>query len=333
MLSSTSKEEKRIKWLEISLWFLCSAFASTYLNTAFLKEFHGDAYALTLVRFLGSSIFGFVANVFQIGNSKRLSLEEFFQVFFTFLLPAVCLLSANLFNSVSLDRGGITLTYVVKAGIPLVTVIICLLKGQLVSARLAATLIPTVIGVALSAWADTEFAWDGFIAAWISTIAQALLNVSSKTSIQSTGLSGQRSQFVLVTISSILMLIANVGLEFLDWEPIIEKVKKSEKSLAVLILVALAYHVEYVLNFIVTENVSEVHFSVLDVARRLAIILAGAAMFGKVLSGLNVFGVILALLGVLLFSRAKRFEMSSALAHPNNKVVIESSQQLEKKKS
>lgn len=186
------------------------------------------------------------------------------------------------------------------------------MKGQKVSLRMAATLVPTVAGVALSAWADTEFAWDGFIAAWISTISQALLNVTSKTVIASSGLSGERSQLMLVTIASILMLIGHIAFENLKYEPILEKAAKNEHSLFVLVMVFVAYHVEYVLNFIVTENVSEVHFSVLDVARRLSIILAGAFLFGKVLSLLNIFGVTLALVGVLLFNRVKRQEVQIA---------------------
>jgi len=176
---------------------------------------------------------------------------------------------------------------------------------------MAATLIPTVIGVGLSAWADTEFAWEGFIAAWISTISQALLNVTSKSSIAESGLSGERSQFMLVTIAALLMLSGNIVSEYMRYEPIYDKIVSNDRSRAVLILTALAYHVEYVLNFIVTENVSEVHFSVLDVARRLSIILAGALLFGKVLTALNVFGVVLALFGVLLFNHVKRREATA----------------------
>lgn len=180
---------KRTKWFEITLWFLVSAFASTYSNTAFLREFNGDSGALTLFRFLGSTILGFAANVLNIGG-EPLSLQRYLDSLLPFALPACCLLGANLFNSISLDQGGITLTYVVKAGIPLVTVLVCLLKGQRITLLTALTLVPTVAGVALSAWADTEFSWRGFTAAWLSTVSQALLNISSKSSIQATGLSG-----------------------------------------------------------------------------------------------------------------------------------------------
>jgi solute carrier family 35 protein E1 len=182
-----------------------------------------------------------------------------------------------------------------------------------VSWRVALTLVPTVLGVALSAWADTEFAWEGFIAAWLSTISQALMNVTSKAAIAKSGLSGQRSQFVLVTIASALMLLADVAFGFVNWRSIRNKLESSERARLVFGLAALAYHIEYVLNFIVAANVSEVHFSVLDVARRLAIILMGAFLFGKLLSPLNVFGVVLALAGVFAFNETRRRETAKIL--------------------
>ena len=49
-----------------------------------------------------------------------------------------------------------------------------------------------------------------------------------------------------------------------------------------LILAAIAYHIEYLLNFIFVGFVNPVVFSVSDIVRRLAIILVGAKLFGKV---------------------------------------------------
>jgi len=69
-------------------------------------------------------------------------------------MPAVLLWLANFSNSVSLFYSGITLTYVVKACIPLCTVIICSLKGQKFPLLTYLSLIPTVIGVALASGTD-----------------------------------------------------------------------------------------------------------------------------------------------------------------------------------
>lgn len=105
------------------------------------------------------------------------------------------------------------------------------------------------------------------------------------------------------------MLIGDVAVESINYSSIIWKLQHEERARLVFASAALSYHIEYILNFIVTENVNEVHFAVLDVARRLAIILAGAVLFGKVLSPLNIFGVVLALFGVLCFNRVRRKEL------------------------
>ena len=120
-LPDQSEPSKPMNWPAISLWFLVSAVASTYANTAFLQEFNGDATALTLFRFLGSAILGCFANAFAIGG-ERITPKSLVNFVPSFIVPSLFLLGANLFNSISLEKGGITLTYVVKAGIPLVTV-------------------------------------------------------------------------------------------------------------------------------------------------------------------------------------------------------------------
>ena len=65
-----------------------------------------------------------------------------------------------------------------------------------------------------------------------------------------------------------------------------------------------AYHLEYSLNFSFVRLVPPLAFSVADVARRLAVILAGALIFRKALSTLNCVGVALSLGGVLAFLAA-----------------------------
>ncbi len=68
--------------------------------------------------------------------------------------------------------------------------------------------------------------------------------------------------------------------------------------LFLMFVAAMAYHVEYSLNFIFVGYVSPVAFSVSDIARRLAIIIIGAFLFNKVLTSNNWIGIIIALGGV-----------------------------------
>ena len=65
---------------------------------------------------------------------------------------------------------------------------------------------------------------------------------------------------------------------------------------------ALAYEAEYALSFVFVGCVDPVTFSVLDIGRRLAVIVTGAVLFDKPLTPLNIGGIGLALSGVLAYS-------------------------------
>ena len=72
--------------------------------------------------------------------------------------------------------------------------------------------------------------------------------------------------------------------------------------LSLMVAAALAYHIEYALNFVFVAYVSPVAFSVCDIARRIAVIIMGAILFNKILTQQNWLGIIIALGGVLWYS-------------------------------
>jgi hypothetical protein len=67
-------------------------------------------------------------------------------------------------------------------------------------------------------------------------------------------------------------------------------------------LTALSYYLEYIFNFSFFRFVSPLAFSVSDIGRRVAIIISGAMLFSKPLTGMNCLGVAVALGGVLSYS-------------------------------
>ena len=283
----------------VVFWFLISAVASTYFNTAYLMASSGDVLTHTLVRFVGSALIGGLTNALD-QSKESLTWGQILSLLPLCVGPALCLLCANFFNSVSLELGGITLTYVVKAGIPLVTVGLGFLLGggrrRVPTLPVLLSLGPIVLGVGLSAVSDSNYSHLGFAAAWASTIAQTGLNLTSKGVISRCHLSGERFQFLTVVVGSAVLLPVFSLAASVSTPP----------DPLLTLAVAMTYHIEYVLNFQVTQLFPSLHFAVLDVMRRLAIILCGAFLFGKKLTQLNLFGVGLALLGVLVFSIAQK---------------------------
>ena len=114
-------------------WFLVSALLSMYANSTFLNHF-GSPLLLTLVRFIGSAGLGLLANLANT-SATRIALADVGSLFREFTLSAFLLLGANYANSVSLQLSGITLTYVVKASIPVATGMFTLDKHKKTIAR------------------------------------------------------------------------------------------------------------------------------------------------------------------------------------------------------
>ena len=107
--------------------------------------------------------------------------------------PALFLWVANYANSCSLQASGITLTYVVKACIPVFTVLACAAKGQRFSSSVLMSLLPICAGVGLASGSDLSFCYHGLAAALCSAIAQTMLNISIKEVTAKSKLTGPQA--------------------------------------------------------------------------------------------------------------------------------------------
>lgn len=273
---------------------------------------------LTLFRFFGSALLGFLAQP----NFKILQrIRETKAVIPSFAIPALYLFLANFTNSISLSRIGIPLTYTSKCGIPLITLLLTLLlegRKALPSVWTMLTLIPVAFGIAAAAWNSPRFDTFGFLAAMTSCTAQGLLNVTSKRAISKTGVNGAQAQRAMVTVGfaitaiySIITSVLAMPTRKLDSSTSgkqQEQVKKLdfprvEVPIWLTAFAVAAYHVEYTLNFMFVTLVSPISFATSDAIRRLAIIISGHYMFGGTsFSRLNVCGIGLALSGALAYS-------------------------------
>jgi hypothetical protein len=191
----------RVLLLVGALWMISSAIFSTYANSAFINHFR-DPILHNFVRFGGSTFFGSLAALTNQptsdGNrqptldSDTVSPSNLPHLIKQAALPALFLWLANYFNSVSLKRSGITLTYVMKACIPVFTVMICRFQGMEFPLSIYSSLIPVCFGVILASGSDLDFTFSGFCAALASAISQTLLNITAKNARNKSGYSGRQ---------------------------------------------------------------------------------------------------------------------------------------------
>lgn len=310
------------------VWFTSSALYSTWANTAYLIFFK-DPLLHTFIRFFGSALIGLLTLL----STGEVVMSELPSLCTNLFIPAILLWGANYANSISLQLAGITLTYVVKACIPVFTVITCTIMGQKFPLIIYVSLIPICFGVVLASGADVNVSVTGLCAASVSALSQTFMNISIKSVREKTGYSGQKS-FLGMTIVATLATVPVIAMSSMSasegkatadlFLSVFQRFAEGDSwPLLLTILAAMAYHVEYVLNFIFVSYVSSVTFSVCDIARRIAIILTGAIVFNKILTTQNWVGIIIALSGVLWYSyldnatKAKPESSSQVGAVPN----------------
>jgi len=267
------------------LWFLSSSLISTWANTSFLNSFRHPLLH-NFVRFSGSAGLGLVGFYLR----KSISLYSLFTIMVSVAIPATLLFIANYSNSVSLSLAGITLTYVVKACIPVLTVFICTLGGQRFLLPIYLSLIPICLGIALAAGGDLNFTGAGLIAALVSALAQTGMNLTVKGVRQRTGLSGPEIFLGMSSFCTLLALplMASSQVAALTGHPIPFPIMKSVALKAfrgdivpfsLFLITAFGYYMEYILTFVFVGYVSPVTFSVTDIARRVCAIVVGSVVF------------------------------------------------------
>lgn len=254
-------------------WFVSSALLSTWANTTFLK-FFGDPLLHTFIRFFGSALMGGVS----LCLNGEVKIDEILNLMTNVVIPALLLWIANYANSYALKDAGITLTYVVKACIPVFTVFICKLQGQNFPLLIYISLLPICLGVALASVSDLNFSLPGLIAALVSALAQTCMNISIKSVGATTGYSGPKAflgMAIVCTLATFPVIYGSSIVQGSSVGPIDLLIEAWSKTIEgdlwpvqLLVVAAFAYHCEYALNFVFVGFVSSVAFSVSDIARR-----------------------------------------------------------------
>ncbi|GFH54266.1 hypothetical protein CTEN210_10742 [Chaetoceros tenuissimus] len=270
---------------------------------------------LTLYRFSGSLLMGIFVHTNVFAWKQRLL--DTIKYMPDFALSAIFLFVANYSNSIALDRIGISLTYTSKCIIPLITVLLSVsVDGLKALPCLPALLmlIPIATGVALTSWSSPTFEKKGFIAAMLSSTAQAALNVSSKRALSHTKISGLDAQRSMASVAFIIAIFMSLQTSIKSKLKMItdgddteistkSNVPPSLPPFSLSLAAAAAYHYEYVLSFIFLNLVQPISYGTCDAVRRLGIIVAGRAFFGgEPFSSLNYIGITLALLGATGYS-------------------------------
>jgi hypothetical protein len=180
-----------------------------------------------------------------------------------------------------------------------------------------------MIGVGVACIDGTSFSLMGFLCAGISNLCFSSRAVISKRlfAIPSTNISLDELQlfFYISVIGSCVLFPLAIFSESSSFFSILKQNYFNQSQLLLLLLMnGITYSIYNFVSFLVLSRTKLITHAVLNVFRRVVIILFTSWFFRIPFSLLNGSGIILAVFGVLMFALSKNKEMQAAVEHFNS---------------
>ncbi|XP_014496692.1 phosphoenolpyruvate/phosphate translocator 2, chloroplastic [Vigna radiata var. radiata] len=294
----------------LALWYLLNIYFNIY-NKQVLKVYPFPA---TVTAFQ----FGFVSLVINLIWTFNLHPRPSIRgsQLATLLPLALAHTLGNALTNVSLSKVAVSFTHTIKAMEPFFTVLLsALFLGQMPTFWVFSSLIPIVGGVALASMTEVSFNWIGFITAMAANVTNQSRNVLSKKMMTSEeeSLDPINLYGVLTMISFMLLVPYAILMEGVKFSPSYLQYAASQglnvRELCVrAIFSAFCFHAYQQVSYMILEMVSPVTHSVANSVKRVVIIVSSVIFFQTPVSPVNALGTAIALVGVFLYSRAKRMK-------------------------
>ncbi|KAL7472813.1 hypothetical protein ACHAXS_013192 [Conticribra weissflogii] len=231
------------------------------------------------------------------------------------LLPiALCHTGVHVGAVIALGAGAVSFAHIVKASEPVVTCVVnALLLGEILPAKVYATLLPIIGGVAIASMKELSFTFLALAAAMLSNVSSSLRGVLSKKTMSGKkigeNLDAQNLYAVLTAMSTVLlipMMLATEGTGFLKaFKDVVAGGSFTNKSLSTLLLLGGAtYYLYNEVAFLALGKVNPVTHAVGNTIKRVVIIVASVIAFKTPMSTGSIIGSSIAIAGTLLYSLA-----------------------------
>lgn len=227
---------------------------------------------------------------------------------------ALCHTGVHVGAVIALGAGAVSFAHIVKASEPVVTCVVnALLLGEVLPAKVYATLLPIIGGVGIASMKELSFTYLALASAMLSNVSSSLRGVLSKKTMSGKkigeNLDAQNLYAVLTAMSTLIlipMMLALEGTGFVGaFKNVVAGGSFTNQSLSTLLLLGGAtYYLYNEVAFLALGKVNPVTHAVGNTIKRVVIIVASVIAFKTPMSTGSVIGSSIAILGTLLYSLA-----------------------------
>ncbi|XP_008558962.1 solute carrier family 35 member E1 homolog [Microplitis demolitor] len=285
------------------LWYIISS-TNNVVGKILLLEF---PYPLTVTMVQLTSITILSDPFFRFWGIRKTS-EISWNYYFRLLVPlALGKLLANVLSHISIWKVPVSYAHTVKATMPFFTVVLSrLILREQQTFDIYLSLVPIVVGVAIATLTELSFNLIGLVSALASTMAFSLQNIYSKKVLCDTGVHHLRLLFILGRLALFIFLPiwTFFDLKSLIFDFVTMK-SESYKILCLLLLDGFLNWCQNIVAFSVMSIVTPLTYAVANASKRIFVIIVTLFILGNPVTGLNIFGMLLAITGVFLYNKAK----------------------------
>lgn len=223
---------------------------------------------------------------------------------------------ASVSSHISIWKVSVSYAHTVKATLPLFTVVLSrILLGVKQSVRIYLSLLPIIGGVIIATVTELSFDIVGLLSALLSTMGFSLMTIYSKKCLKDTGVHHIR---LLVMLAQWAALCFFPVWFLYDLRRIITNIDtvtvniKLTTVIALLLLDGLFNTLQNLIAFTILALVTPLSYAVANAMKRIVIITASIIMLQNPVTPINCLGMLIAILGVFFYNKAK-YDQNCAL--------------------
>jgi len=305
------------------VWYLSSA-----LKNSFSKEFVTHT-PLPVTSSFMESLFTVTFTVFTVKFQKPLSQQPISQskeiipswsILWTILPICIASVIGHTLTQISLEFIQVSFTHTIKSLSPIFTLLMAyFIMGDSCNKYMVLSVVPIVCGVFLSSSVELDFNIIGCGSALLSCFAFCFQNIYAKRIVEK----NEIDPFYLLIHSNAgaTFLLFLLALAF-EWTSIADftnahLVVLDSKAIFLICGVGFFHFIQSISAISFLAMASSVSYSIANTFKRVFVIILSIIYFGNEVSMVNYMGILLSVLGIILYNRANEKHRSSLVSVEN----------------
>uniref|UniRef100_A0AAG5DXB3 Sugar phosphate transporter domain-containing protein n=1 Tax=Anopheles atroparvus TaxID=41427 RepID=A0AAG5DXB3_ANOAO len=286
------------------LWYIVSS-SNNVIGKMILSEF---PYPMTVTMIQLTSITVYSGPFFNLWGVRKY-VDISWRYYFKFIVPlALGKFLASVTSHISIWKVPVSYAHTVKATMPLFTVILSrIILRERQTKPVYLSLVPIIVGVGIATLTELSFDVVGLISALIATMGFSLQNIFSKKVLKETGVHHLRLLHILGRLALFMFLPVWFYVDLFNVMKHPAITTGDYRVIALLFTDGVLNWLQNILAFSVLSLVTPLTYAVASASKRIFVIAISLFVLGNPVTWLNVLGMLVAILGVLCYNRAKYF--------------------------